>query len=224
MSAPLFPFFVTSRIAAAAVLLSLTICVGSGAAVAQNQGSSSSVRLSNWSAQIEVGPSFPLAPSPFSNHYGTGVAAGLEGSAALTSSIRLEIVARYQRAAPPSGADVRALIGAPQAIDIDGAEITLIAGGAGARYEVPAFSSVRAYGALRLGAVQSRRGSVEEGSGEEVLGSSSETVPWAEAAIGARYPVSGRLSVLVGPALTAALTSERTTYNFSTKAGLQIDL
>jgi hypothetical protein len=65
---------------------------------------------------------------------------------------------------------------------------------------------------------------VEEGSGEEVLGISSETVPWAEAAVGARYPVSGRLSVLVGPAFTAALTSERTTYSFSARAGLQIDL
>jgi len=202
----------------------MTVCIGPGTAVAQNQGSSSSKVLSNWSVQIEAGPSFPLAPSPFSAHYGTGVAVGLQGSASLTPSLRLEVVARYQRTAPPSGADVRALVGITQTAEIDGADLTLIAGGAGARYEVPAFSSVRTYGALRLGAVQSRRGSVEEGSGEEVLGSSSETVPWAEATVGARYPVLGRLSVLVGPALTAALTSERTTYSFSVGAGLQVDL
>jgi hypothetical protein len=219
-----FRALTSNRTAVATVLSLLVVCAFPEAAVAQDLDSSGSEGWSDWSVQVEAGPSFPLAPSPFSNHYGTGVSAGLQASASLTSSVRLEAVARYQRSTPPSRSDVKALVGATEAAAIDGADVTLIAGGAGARYEVSVLTSVRVHGALRVGAVQSRRGSVEDASGDEVFGGVSEIVPWVEAAVGAAYPVSKRLSVLVGPAVTAALTTERATYSLSARAGLQLDL
>lgn len=171
--------------------------------------------------QVNVGPSFPLAPSPFSDHYGTGISGGLMGSVALTPRLRAEAAVRFQRTSP---SDAAPLVEAPPETEVSGAEFSLAALGVGGRYGVSLPGPIGTYVAARVGGAWTQVASVQVGTGGQStsLESSSEISPWGEAGIGIRYRIGPRFSVVVEPRITTALTSERTTRAFSVGTGIQL--
>jgi hypothetical protein len=204
------------------LVLAILVFATAEPAIAQTPSSANEpLADSDWSMQVNIGPSFPLAPSPFSDHYGTGISGGLTGSVALTSRLRAEAAVRFQRTTPSEAAP---LVEAPPETEVSGAEFSLAALGAGARYGVSLPGPIGAYLGLRAGGAWTQVASVQVGTGEQstTFESASEISPWGEVGLGIQYRIGPRFSVLAEPRFTTAFTSERTTRAFSVEAGIQM--
>jgi len=168
---------------------------------------------------IQVGPSLPLSPAPFSEHYHPGIGASAVGSLPLYSSLHLEATLEYQRHVP-SGP--RSLVGTVPSASVDGAEFSSFALGIGARYGVPMPLPVRIYLLAYGGGVRTHiaEAAVQEGKSTRTVDASTEFSPWFQATVGARRKVSSTISVALAPGVSASFTDSKPTYALSVKAGL----